>query len=478
MRNTILMVPLLLLCALGKAQTKNMAGIWEGSLHAGVQIHLLFNFTQSAPDSLTGTMDSPDQHVKGMALTKVGLAGDTLTVELTPARAVYKAVFLNDTTLTGIWQQGGAELPMVLKHVQHATAVKPVTRPQTPMPPFSYNTEDVEYDNADKSIHFGATFTYPKTGRPFATMLLITGSGAQDRDETILGHKPFAVLADYLTKRGYAVLRVDDRGVGKTTGSMANATSADFAKDVRAGIAYLKTRNNVDTHKIGLVGHSEGGVIAPMVAAANKDIAFVVLWGAPMAGGLVINTEQNAAALQKAGISSDAVAAFKQLHTKALGLFSAATNTAMLNKQLQEVFTNWRQTQPQAVLTALAVTDSTIIGRRVNNLYDGLYNLSWMRFFITHNFVADLAKVDCPVLAINGELDTQVDAPTNLAIIESVLKKNNNKSYQVVPLKGLNHLLQTAVSGEVSEYANINETISPLALDTIGLWLDTHIKSH
>jgi len=161
-----------------------------------------------------------------------------------------------------------------------------------------------------------------------------------------------------------------------------------------------------------------------------------------------------------------------------LGLFSAATNTAMLNKQLQEVFTNWRQTQPQAVLTALAVTDSTIIGRRVNNLYDGLYNLSWMRFFITHNFVADLAKVDCPVLAINGELDTQVDAPTNLAIIESVLKKNNNKSYQVVPLKGLNHLLQTAVSGEVSEYANINETISPLALDTIGLWLDTHIKSH
>ena len=478
MHRKLYFLPVLILCVVCQAQPKKIAGIWEGALNAGVQIHLVFTLAQTASDSLSGTLDSPDQHVKGIVLNKVMLQGDSLFVEITPAHAAYKAVLTNDTTLTGTWQQGGASLPLVVKHVQHATAVTPVTRPQTPLPPFGYNSEDVGYDNADKSIHFGATFTYPKTGGPFVTMILITGSGAQDRDETILGHKPFAVLADYLSKKGYAVLRVDDRGVGKTTGSMANATSADFAEDVAAGIAYLKTRNEVNVHKIGLVGHSEGGVIAPMVAAADPSIGFIVLWGAPMAGGLAINTEQNAAALQKAGISSDAVTAFKQLHKKALGLFGAAKNTAELNNRLQHVFTNWRNQQTPAVLTALAVTDSTIIGRTVSTLYDGLYNLPWMRFFIAHNFAADLAKAHCPVLAINGELDTQVDAQTNLAIIAAVLKKNNNKSYKVVPLKGLNHLLQTAVNGEVNEYGNLKETIATQALDTIGQWLDANVKAH
>jgi len=470
-------LPLLLMSFMGNTQTKNITGIWEGAINGGIQIHLVFKFVSTGENSFSGTMDSPDQHVKGIQLTTVNLQGDTLTVELAPAHAVYKAVLTNDTTLTGTWQQGGASLPLVIKHVQQATPVAEVKRPQTPVPPFGYNSEDVGYDNADKSIHFGATFTYPKTGGPFTTMILITGSGAQDRDETIMGHKPFAVLADYLTNKGYAVLRIDDRGVGQTTGSMTNATSADFAKDVEAGLAYLKTRKEVDAHKIGLVGHSEGGAIAPMVAAANKDVDFIILWGAPMAGGLAINTEQNAAALQKAGLSSDAVNAFKQLHTNALELFSTATSTEALNEKLQQVFTIWRKQQPAAILTTLAVTDSSIIGRTVSSIYDGLYNLPWMRFFISYDFAADLAKVHCSVLAINGELDTQVDAKTNLAIIESVLKKNSNKSHTTVPLKGLNHLLQTAVTGDVSEYANIAETIAPHALDTIGSWLDTHVKA-
>jgi fermentation-respiration switch protein FrsA (DUF1100 family) len=265
--------------------------------------------------------------------------------------------------------------------------------------------------------------------------------------------------------------------MGKTTGTMVNATSADFAKDVEAGIAYVKTRKETDKTKIGLTGHSEGGVIAPMVAAANKDVDFIILWGAPMAGGLKINTEQNGLALLKAGISPEAVNAFKQLHTKELGLFAASADVTALNTQLKPVFDEWRNRQPANVLTSLLVTDSSIVGKNIYSIYDGLYNLPWMRFFIMHNFATDLAKVHCSVLAINGELDTQVDATTNLTAIDSVLKKNHNRSYTIVPLKGLNHLLQTAVSGDVSEYAKIEETIAPLALDTIGNWLDANVKA-
>jgi pimeloyl-ACP methyl ester carboxylesterase len=459
------------------AQTKNIAGTWEGTLNAGVPIQLVFNFTTTGANKFSGTMDSPSQHAKDIALTSVVLEGDTLTVELKPAHAVYKAVRTGDSAFSGTWQQGPASLPLVIKHVEHATVAAEPKRPQTPMPPFMYNSEDVEYDNADKSIRFGATYTYPKTGGPFATIILITGSGAQDRDETILGHKPFAVLADYLTKRGYAVLRIDDRGMGKTTGSMINATSADFAKDVEAAIAYVKARPETDKNKIGLTGHSEGGVIAPMVASVNKDIDFIILSGAPLAGGAIINTEQNGLALQKAGFSKATVDAFKQLHLKELGLFGEAQNTVALNKGLKEVFDQWRIQQPDSVLKSLAVTDSTIIGRSINSLYDGLYNLHWMRFFIAHDFAADLAKVHCKVLAINGGLDTQVGATTNLAVINAVLKKNHVKLYTVIPLKGLNHLLQTAVTGDVSEYSKIEETIAPLALETIGNWLDTNVKS-
>lgn len=476
MRSLTALLYLFSLPLVAAAQPKNITGIWQGKLHAGVDIPLVFHFTQAATGELTGTMDSPAQHVTGLQLSSVTINGDSLTAELKAAHAVYKAVATGDSTFTGTWQQGGASFALVITHVAQASVAAEVKRPQTPAPPFAYNSQEVEYDNADKTIHFGATLTYPTTGGPFTTVLLITGSGAQDRDETILGHKPFAVLADYLTQKGYAVLRVDDRGVGKTTGSMQQATSADFAKDVEAGIAYLKTRPEVNKQKIGLLGHSEGGVIAPMVAAGDKTISFIILWGGPVAGGLKTNTEQNALALQKAGISADAVTAFKQLHTQALELFKTAKDVTALNAAVKPVFDAWRQQQPANILKSLMVTDSTIIGRSIFTIYDGLYNLPWMRFFISHNFAADLAKVHCPVLAINGQLDTQVDAAENLGLIDSILKKHNKQVYTVLPLKGLNHLLQTAVTGDAGEYEKINETIAPAALDAIGNWMDAHVK--
>jgi fermentation-respiration switch protein FrsA (DUF1100 family) len=200
-----------------------------------------------------------------------------------------------------------------------------------------------------------------------------------------------------------------------------------------------------------------------------------VLWGAPMIGGLKTNVEQNAHSLKNAGIDSASVEAFKQLHTKALSSFATASDVTALNTTIRQVFDEWRKHQPANVLSALAAGDSTVVGQGIYAIYDGLYKINWMRFFITHNFAADLAKVHCNVLAVNGGLDQQVDAKANLAAIDSVLKKNNNHGYAIVALKGLNHLFQTAGTGDVSEYETIEETIAPQALKTIGDWMDANV---
>jgi len=455
-----------------QAQTANLAGNWQGNLNAGKELNIIFHFTK-AGDSYTGTMDVPAQNAKDLPLSKVIVTADSMVAEMAAANITYKGVLVNNSTLVGKWMQNGASVPLKLS--RFVTAETNAVKPQTPVPPFSYNSEDVEYGNADKSVHFGATLTYPKTGDNFPVALLITGSGQQDRDETIFGHKPFAVLADYLTKKGYAVLRVDDRGVGKTTGSLAHVTSADFAADVEAGIAYLKTRPEINKNKMGLIGHSEGGVIAPMVAAKHPEMDFIVMWAGPVIGGLATNTSQNVFSLAKAGINAEAVNAFESLHTAELELFGHAENTAVLNKRAKQVYDDWKKKQSPGILTALYAGDSTIVGKTIYDIYDGLYNNYWMRYFITHNFEEDLAKVHCKVLAINGDKDTQVDAVENLHAVDSILAKNKNPHYKTVKLPGLNHLLQPAVTGDISEYATIPTTIEPFALKTIGDWLDENV---
>jgi len=474
MRNILNAVMVLCLGTYLHAQSKKIAGTWQGPLQAGgKQVTIKFNFT-AAGTGYTGTLDVPEQNAKDLALSMVEINGDSLTAQMAIAHITFRGAFTNDTTLKGLWLQSGAQLPLTLT-LSSQPPVAEAIKPQTPVPPYSYNSEDVEYDNAGKTVHFGATLTYPKGRGPFATALLITGSGQQDRDETIFGHKPFAVLADYLTKKGYAVLRIDDRGIGKTTGTLDNVTSADFAADVEAGIAWLKTRPEVDKNKIGLIGHSEGGAIAPMVAAKHPELNFIVLWAGPIEGGLQTNVEQNGYSLLKAGIDTVAVNAFKQLHTSELTQFKNAADITTLNDLVKKVYDGWRQQQTSTILTHLYATDTAIVGQSIYKIYDGLYNNAWMRFFIMHNFAADLAKVKCSVLAINGDRDMQVDAAINLAMVDSIMKKNGNLHFKTVALKGLNHLLQPAVTGDVAEYATIQTTIAPIALQTIGSWLDDNV---
>lgn len=355
---------------------------------------------------------------------------------------------------------------------EQASAPKERIRPQTPKPPYNYDSEDVEYDNADKTVHYGATLTKPRGVKSFPTVIIITGSGAQDRDGTILGHKLYWVLADYLTNHGIAVLRVDDRGKGKSTlgNDPKQLTSQVFSTDVETSFNYLLSRTDLDKKKIGLIGHSEGGIIAPMVAARRKDIAFVVLWGAASVGGLEINTQQNMYALKKAKIDSVAVEAFAQLHKKILSQFATVSKEELDNK-VTSIFAEWKANQSKETLTGLYVAESGIVGQEIHKMYHSLYDLNWMRYFISYDPATDLRKVTCPVLAINGMKDTQVDATANLAVIKTALTEAGNKHFQVKALPSLNHLLQTADTGDAGEYEKIDETMAPAAMELIAKWI-------
>ncbi|HVG40790.1 MAG TPA: alpha/beta hydrolase, partial [Chitinophagaceae bacterium] len=266
----ILSILLILFCAINAHAQNPFTGDWEGKIGA---IRLILH-VHEADGKLTATLDSPDQGAKGIKCDEVSINKDTITIAVKAANAGYSGILNADkNTVTGTWKQGGQSIALDLKKGNGFNSEP--AKPQTPKPPFPYLSEDVEYNNSDQSVHFGATLTIPKGSGPFPAVIIISGSGAQDRDGTMFGHKPYAVLADHLTRNGIAVLRVDDRGTGKTTlgSNFKKLTSVDFAKDVEAGISFLQSRKEIEAAKIGLAGHSEGGMIAPMVAAKNKSVS-------------------------------------------------------------------------------------------------------------------------------------------------------------------------------------------------------------
>ncbi len=452
---------------------QDITGKWEGPLKvSGISLRFVLNLDR-AGSLYRASFDSPDQQVKGLAASETRVVNDSIVAVIASMQARFQGKWDGKDIITGVLNQGGLEMPVTFQRSREPkTTASGPNRPQTPRPPFAYDIEEIEYDNADKTVHYGATLTKPRNTKTFPTVIMISGSGSQDRDGTIFGHKLYAVVADYLTNQGIAVLRVDDRGTGKSTigNDPSSLTSAVFEKDVETSLDYLLGRTDIDKKSIGLIGHSEGGIIAPMVAARRKEIAFLVLWGAPAVGGAVINTEQNAYQLRKSGIDSQAVNAFRQLHTRELSLF-ATTQKEDLNDAVLRVFNDWKKQQEPKTLAALYATDKAVVGQDVTSLYHSLYDVAWMRFFIAYTPATDLSKVKCPVLAVNGSKDTQVDAGTNLPLIYTTLTAAGNKNVKVLPLPSLNHLLQTANTGDASEYQTIEETISPLALSTLSQWI-------
>jgi pimeloyl-ACP methyl ester carboxylesterase len=325
-------------------------------------------------------------------------------------------------------------------------------RPQEPVKPYPYREEDVLYDNKVSGNQLAGTLTIPSGSGPFPAVVLITGSGPQDRDESIMGHKPFLVLADHLTRKRIAVLRVDDRGVGKSTGTFATATTADFATDVEAGIAYLKTRQEIDARQIGLIGHSEGAIIAPMIAARNHNVAFIVMMAGSGVPGDDIIVAQVELLSENAGQSHAAAMKAGARQREILALLKQNQDTASLEKALREKLAG--QVLESRISTAVAQLTSP-----------------WYRYFIAYDPGPALRKVTCPVLALNGEKDLQVPPMQNLPAIRKELEAAGNKNFEVDELPGLNHLFQTARTGSPEEYPEIEETISPKVLEIISGWI-------
>jgi pimeloyl-ACP methyl ester carboxylesterase len=427
-------------------------GAWMGTLDMGaIKLRVVFHVVNT-PDGLITTLDSPDQNVNGMPTTKTTRDGTTLRIEAKKIDGVFEGKIATDlNSIDGTWTQAGNNVPLVLKRVKDKAELER-RRPQNPTKPYPYRDEDVSYENKVQSVALAATLTIPQGKGPFPAVVLITGSGPQDRDESLMGHKPFLVLSDYLTRHGIAVLRADDRGTAKSTGNFAAATTADFATDTEAGVAYLKTRPEIDPHKIGLIGHSEGGEIAPMIAARNPDVAFIVMMAGPGVPGDEILPAQVQAIDLASGKSADDTAKDVAQERDVLKLVETEKDDAALEKALK------------AKLSAGA-------GEAMVSTQMKMITSPWFRYFISYDPAQALRKVKCPVLAMIGSLDVQVPAKQNLPPIRAALEQAGNRHFEVVEMPGLNHLFQTATTGAPTEYAQIEETISPVALEKMATWI-------
>ena len=436
---------------------QRFTGNWSGEMElSGSKLELIYKISLEENGELSAKMDVPAQGARDLPVNKAEVKTDSIFLQVAMIAGRFEGKMINDTTISGNWSQSGLNFPLTLNRTEKVTELK---RPQTPQPPFPYREEEVSYENTKAGIKLAGTLTIPENAENFPAVILISGSGAQDRDETIFEHKPFLVIADYLTRNGIAVLRVDDRGVGGSEGNTGNATSEDFAGDVLAGIEFLKTRKEVNSSKIGLIGHSEGGIVAPVVANKTSDVAFVVLLAGPGIPGEQIIYEQGRLIGLASGMTEEQVEQNQKTQEAIFNIIKAEKDSAIRLDRLQRTFTGgmypmMNEDQKKAVDQQISAVNSP-----------------WFSHFLKYDPYPALTKLKCPVLALIGEKDLQVPPNSNLPAIEKALAEGGNKNFKTLELPGLNHLFQQCETGAVAEYAQIEETISPEVLEIISEWI-------
>ncbi len=437
-------------------------GAWGGQLLGTLRV--VVRLTADGSGQYSGTLESVDQGHAVLQLADISATTDQLKFSAPKAKAEFKGLWDDEKKAwVGTWVQGRA-MALSLTRLG-ATQAEPALpkRPQEQAIAGKsglYTTQDVRFDNAAAGIALAGTFSAPLGKGPFPTVLLIAGSGPNARDEEVFGHKVFLVLADALNRAGIATLRYDKRGIGASTGNFAQSTSDDFASDARAALAYLRTRPDVDALHLGVMGHSEGGLIAPMLAADDAHVAFVVLLAGPGVNGRRILLSQKALILRADGQPDAQI-------EKAVGFNRVAFDTVAQAPSAEEA-----RLQLKARLDPMVASHQ--LSQQQSDVLIGQITSPWMRHFLRFEPAPILRKVAVPVLALNGALDLQVEPVENLAAIRMALAGNRDAT--VLELPGLNHLLQTAKTGSPSEYADIEETVSPAALDTITAWVAAHTK--
>ena len=464
----------------GPDSAQRFVGVWDGAVEvpgAGVQLRLRLQMTLEDDGGLAATFFSVDQHNAAIPVEEIEVDGADVSMSMATIGGSYEGTLTEDgTKIEGTFTQMGNALALNLERATDGDAGDPDTtaaaprRPQDPEEPFPYHAEDVTYPNPDGGHVLAGTFTRPETGGPFPAVILVSGSGPQDRDEALMGHRPFLVLSDHLTRSGIAVLRFDDRGVGKSTGDFGSATSRDFASDALAGVAYLRGRDDVDPGKIGLAGHSEGGLIAPMVAAESDDLAFIVLMAGPGVTGERILYAQGALIAQANGATEEAVAKSRKQQETIFGILKAEEDPERASAEIEAVVRAALDEATDEERAQAGVTDEASL-ERVAQTQAAQLATPWFRYFLTYDPAESLERVTVPVLAINGEKDLQVPFEENLREIEAALKRGGNDRYEVHALPDHNHLFQRAETGSPSEYASIEETWSVESMELIAGWI-------
>jgi hypothetical protein len=470
MKNILSLVSILILGSLCYSQPKDLTGIWTGKLALpnSLELTIVFNLSKDDSGKYKSTLDSPDQGAMGIPTESTAIIGDSIVIKIPVVQGSYTGkIFYEEMKIEGKWSQGGMSLDLIVNKVDK---LEGPNRPQEPKEPFPYNAEEVLFENEKDNVVLAGTLTYPKEGNNFPSVVMITGSGGQDRNEELLGHKPFLVIADYLTKNGIAVLRFDDRGIAQSTGNQSKATSEDFAKDVLAAVEFLKERKEIDKTKIGLIGHSEGGMIAPLVAVQSNDVAFIIMMAGLGIPGDSILYLQGELIQRAEGTNEEEIQKSLKSQREIFSIVKNNNDDEKLEVELKEKFYAEYSTMTEEEKSKLGDPEVYL------NMQIKTITSPWFKYFLRFDPVPVLEKVKCPVLAINGEKDLQVPPKENLSAIETALKKGGNNNFEIKMLPGLNHLFQTSTTGKISDYGKIDETISPTALQTMLDWIKKTTK--
>jgi len=445
-------------------QEKNFTSLWEGKLNFGsVSLRLVVKIFKNDDGSTGALLDSPDQSANNIPTENVVFTDDSLKFEIKSLGAKYTGTTVRDSMkIRGNFTQRGMTLPLDFEKIDKLVEIK---RPQNPQKPYPYNDEEVTFENKSANITLTGSFTYPKGDGKFPVIVLVTGSGPQDRDESLMNHKPFLIISDYLTRNGIAVLRYDDRGIGKSKGNFAAATSEDFATDALAAVEYLKTRKEIDPKKIGVAGHSEGGLIAPMCAVNSDDVHFIVMIAGPGVTGKEILLLQTKLINRANGDSEEKINKGEKLSKKIYEIILNEPDNDIAERKIKELYDKIYSTLTGEEKKEADV-QKTMMDQQIKQLLS-----PWFRFFLKYDPRPTLENVTVPVLALNGEKDYQVDSKQNLPEIEEALKSGGNKNFKIVEMPGLNHLFQKCKTCTVAEYGQLEETFSEDALKIIKDWI-------
>jgi hypothetical protein len=438
--------------------SQEIQGSWAGNLSIqGTQLPLIFNIQKNG-DLYQTTLDSPMQGAKGIPIKETTFANNELQIAAPNLNLKFSGLFKGET-IEGTFVQNGGSFPLVLSRKPNETPA--LKRPQEPKPPFDYPIEEVVFVNSKDKNTLAGTLTLPKNKKDFPVVILITGSGPQNRDSEIFGHKPFAVIANDFAQKGIGVLRLDDRGVGGSSKGNSKDTSANYATDINAAVDFLSAKG---FGKIGLLGHSEGGMIAPIVASQNKKVQFIISLagpGIPIDQMMLLQTQSIAKSQGATTTQIDATSAFNKKVYDYIINYKGTNLQADFQTYLKEEFKKITKNQ--------GVTETQIdefVAQQIRSVTS-----PWYVYFLKFNPDLYWSKIKIPVLALNGSLDLQVKATENLAGIQASLAKAGNKKATIKELPGLNHLFQEAKTGSTTEYSTIEQTIAPVVLDTMSDWI-------